>query len=128
MGKCGECGKRVASALGVPYYQRTLDSFSDKIITKTHRRSSLLWYASLDVGPDQRSSDPDFAWGGCAQEEDAVRNCAERIRLDARGISKFAHHSILTGYDLHFRLMKHWDEKERGFPCENCKERGRANA
>lgn len=128
MGKCQECGKRVAAALGVPFHERTLDSFSDKIITKSQQRSSGLWYAWLDVGPDGWASDPDFAWGGNNTEEQVVLECAARIRADARGIGKFAPHSILTGYDLHFRLMKHWAEKERGFPCKDCKERGRADA
>ena len=94
-----------------PYYKRMLDSFADGIITKVVHGDHL-WYATLDTGPYYKGFGPDFSSSGKTPEE-AVANCAAKIRADAQGTGKFAPHDILTpGYDLHFRLMKWWAEKE----------------
>lgn len=97
-----------------PYYERTLSSYADHIITKA-RPSSGGWHAVLDCGFDDGPGDPDFSphgYGGSAEE--AAARSAKVIRDDAIGIGKFAPHRILTdGYDLKFRLMKHWHRKER---------------
>lgn len=101
----------------VPYYKRTLDSFADEIITSAIRSGDgRRWYAVIDVGPKRWVSDPDFSRCGATRQE-AQRQCAQAIRNDARGIGKYAPHSLLRdGYDLHFRLMKHWAEKEAAGP------------
>jgi len=98
-----------------PFYRRTLDSFGDEIITRQSEREGGGWHAVLDCGIDSQVSDPDFSpWGYGATREEAARNCAAAIRKDAQGMGKFAPHSVLVpGYDLHFRLMRHWDKKER---------------
>lgn len=100
--------------MNTPYYERTLDSFADSIITRVHRNESRTgWYACLDVGPESYVSDPDFSTYAATRKE-AIRLCAEAIRQDAKGIGKYAPHSLLVpgDYDLHFRLMKHWAKKE----------------
>lgn len=95
----------------VPYRQRTLESFADDVITTSHRgESGRYWYAKLDVGPQKQVSDPDFSQ--CAEsEEEARAKCARTIRDDARGIGKYAPHSILVD-GLQSRLLKHWVQKE----------------
>lgn len=97
-----------------PYYERTLDSFADHIITKV-RRTDSGWHAVLDCSFKTWVSDPDFSpygYGSTALE--AANRSAKAIRDDAIGIGKHAPHKIVTpGYDLHFRLMKHWVLKER---------------
>lgn len=96
----------------VPYYQRTLDSFSDEIITRVRPSSSgTLWYVVLDRGVVDQVGDPDFSWAA-ETREDAVAQCAERIRKDAQGIGKYPHSIMVPGHDLHHRLMKHWADKE----------------
>ncbi len=96
-----------------PFYKRTLESFADETITCARpSRDGQRWYAVIDVGPQGRVSDPDFS-NCAATETEARRRCAARIRADAKGIGKYSPHSLLKpGYDLHFRLMKHWAEKE----------------
>lgn len=95
-----------------PFYERTLDSFADEIITKIACKTSAgVYYAVLDV-PDGSNIGADFSTGR-SKAEDATAACARKIRDDHRGIGKFAPHSCLQGYDLKFRLMKHWSEKER---------------
>ncbi len=111
--------RRISGPLGsrsqnVPFYERTLDSFSDEVITRTLPPSKdphSVWYAVLDVGPSRDVGDPDFATGAKTRTE-AVARAAKIIRDDARGIGKYAPHAILTGYDLKWRLMKHWADKE----------------
>ncbi|MCE6958721.1 hypothetical protein LAZ40_06630 [Cereibacter sphaeroides] len=89
---------------------RTLDSFADDIICQRSGDRN----AVLDCGFLDNISDPDFApYGYGADFAEAARNCAQWIRADARGIGKYAPHRCLTGYDLHYRLMPHWDRKER---------------
>lgn len=98
-----------------PFYKRTLDSFADHIITKAHPRNDGGWHAVLDCSFKTYVSDPDFATHGYGKDvAEAHARGAKGIRNDAKGIGKFAPHSILKdGYDLHWRLMKHWDRKER---------------
>lgn len=97
----------------IPYFDRTLDSFSDETLTKVRpsqdRRG---WYATLDVGSTQYVSDPDFSTYAENRDE-AIRLCAAKIRADAQGVGQNAPHRCLTGFDLHYRLMQHWTEKER---------------
>jgi len=94
------------------YYQRPLESFSDEIITKVrYSESTKLWYASLDIGPVQYVSDPDFARAASTKEK-AIKLCASRVRKDCEGIGRYAPH--LSEYDLNFRLKKWWAEKEQG--------------
>lgn len=97
-----------------PYYKRTLDSFADHIITRTRPHAGG-FHAVLDCGFNTYVSDPDFSPHGYGRtKEEAARKSAAAIRADAVGIGKFAPHSLLLpGYDLHFRLMKHWEMKER---------------
>jgi hypothetical protein len=99
----------------VPYYERDLASFADDIITRQARRSDGGWHAVLDCGIVSQVSDPDFSTHGYGSTRDeAASRCAHAIRQDALGIGKYAPHSVLKpGYDLSFRLMKHWDKKER---------------
>ncbi|WP_315921507.1 hypothetical protein [Mesorhizobium sp. SP-1A] len=98
-----------------PFYKRTLDSFADHIITRQRQRKDGNWHAVLDCSFDDQVSDPDFSpYGYGATREQAAERCAHAIRQDAIGIGKFAPHSVLKdGYDLHFRLMRHWEKKER---------------
>jgi antitoxin (DNA-binding transcriptional repressor) of toxin-antitoxin stability system len=97
-----------------PFYKRTLDSFADHIITRA-RAYSDGFHAVLDCGFDTYVGDPDFSPHGYGKTmEEAARRSSAAIRNDALGIGKYAPHSLLVpGYDLHFRLMKHWDMKER---------------
>lgn len=97
------------------YWERTLDSFADDIITKcTDKLSESGFYnASLDTGPNHYISDPDFACSGYGKtREEAIAKCAAAIRADSKGIGKYAPHSCFLGYDFHFRLAKYWAEKE----------------
>ncbi len=96
----------------IPYFDRTLDSFADETITKTQiGKESRSWYASLDVGPTQYISDPDFLTYANTRDE-AIRLCAAKIRAAAQGVGEHIQYRCLTGYDLHYRLMQHWSEKE----------------
>lgn len=99
----------------IPYYERTLDSFANHIITRQRQRKDGNWHAVLDCSFDGSVSDPDFSpYGYGATREQAAERCAHAIRQDAIGVGKFAPHSVLKdGYDLHFRLMRHWEKKER---------------
>ena len=99
----------------IPFYKRTLDSFADHIISRQKRRDDGGWHAVLDCGFDDYVSDPDFSPDGYgATREQAAARSANAIRQNAMGIGKNAPKSVLEdGYDLHFRLMKHWDKKER---------------
>ncbi len=100
----------------VPYYQRTLDSFADHIITKAWPRKDGSWHAVLDCSFKTSVSDPDFSPYGYGKDAaEAAAKSAKAIRNDAIGIGKFAPHSVLRAdrYDLHFRLMRHWERKER---------------
>lgn len=96
-----------------PYYERTLDSFADAVITRTIR-SERNWYAVLDTGPYCETS---LDFSTCRPTEaEAIAACAAKIRADAKGIGKYAPHGLLTPcYDLHFRLMRWWAEKEVNF-------------
>lgn len=97
----------------VPYFDRTLESFADETITKARPSQDRKgWYATLDVGPTSYVSDPDFS-SYAETREAAIRLCATKIRQDAQGIGKYAPHRCLTGYDLHYRLMEYWVNKER---------------
>jgi hypothetical protein len=102
----------------VPFYERTLDSFADDIITRVRQEEpregrETGWYAVIDFGVVSQVSDPDFSGYGATREE-AIRRTAKSIRNDAAGIGKYAPHSCFRdGYDLRWRLMKHWDVKER---------------
>jgi len=98
-----------------PFYKRTLDSFADHIITRARPRDDGSWHAILDCGFRSQVSDPDFSpYGYGKSHEEASARSAAAIRADARGIGKFAPHSLLVpGYDLHWRLMRHWEMKER---------------
>ena len=96
-----------------PFYERDLDSFDDEIITAVRCGENGLWYATLDVGSKSYVSDPDFST--CSQtREEAISACARRIRSNAKGIGSVPHGLLVPGYDLHFRLMKHWNSKECG--------------
>ena len=95
-----------------PYYERSLDSFADDVITSVRPGRNGLWYAVLDVGPNHYPGDPDFSTC-CDSNARAIAECAKKIRNDAKGVGKYAPHSILvTPYDFHFRLAKHWASKE----------------
>jgi hypothetical protein len=98
-----------------PYYQRTLDSFADHIITKARPNKDGGWHAVLDCSFKSWVSDPDFSPYGYGKDAtEAHSRSAHAIRNDAIGIGKYAPHAILKDcYDLHWRLMKHWDRKER---------------
>lgn len=98
--------------MSLPFYERSLDSFSDETITHVHPSDSgVLWYATLDASPQARwPGSPDFS--RCAgSREAAIEACARAIRDDAQGIGKYAPHTILTGYGL-FQLRRHWEKKE----------------
>jgi hypothetical protein len=98
-----------------PYYQRTLDSFADHIISKARPRKDGGWHAVLDCSFKTYVSDPDFSTHGYGKDAaEAHARSAKGIRDDAIGIGKYAPHAILKdSYDLHWRLMRHWDRKER---------------
>lgn len=99
----------------IPFHKRTLDSFADHIITKARPRKDGAWHAVFDCSFVIWVSDPDFATYGHAKDAaEAHARCAKGIRDNAKGIGKFAPHSIFKdSYDLHWRLMKHWSLKER---------------
>ena len=96
------------------FYERTLHSFADSVITKVRRsHDGTLWTAVLDCGETHYPSDPDFATTAPTRLR-AVRFCAYTIRRNAQGIGKYAPHSILVpGYDFHWRLAKYWAKKEK---------------
>lgn len=94
-----------------PYYQRTLDDFPDDIIVRARQSTTpggTYWYAVLNSPRNSRGySMPDFSTCATTREE-AIRKCADVIRKDALGIGKYAPHSCLLGYDLHWTLCKYW--------------------
>lgn len=91
-----------------PFYERTLDSFSDAVITSARQgNDSTLWYAVLDWGARSYPSDADFSTCASTREE-AVALCAAKIRDDQKGIGKYAPHDL----DM-WRLCEHWVSKER---------------
>jgi hypothetical protein len=74
--------------------------------------------AWLDCGLQSTVSDPDFSTYGCGSSfEEAAQRCAQAIRLNAAGKMTDSTgktrrvHGCLTGYDLHYRLMPHWERK-----------------
>ena len=96
----------------VPFWEKGLDDYPDDIIVRA-RQSGNGWYAVLDSGFGSGVGDPDFSTYGGTREQ-AVANCARTVRNDAKGIGKFAPHSILVQpYSLHFQLCKHWELKQR---------------
>jgi len=98
---------------------RTLDSFDDETIVKV-RQSSNLWYAQLEYGDAEiYPSYPDFST--CANtRESAIKQCADKLRNDAIGIGKYAPHSILTRYELHYVLFPQWEKKELAHCDADC--------
>ncbi len=93
--------------------RRSIDSFSDHIITRQFGVRNGNWAAVLDTGINPYVSDPDFISYG-ASAADAANKCAFLIRRNAQGIGKYAPRQALeVGYDLHYRLMRHWEKKER---------------
>ena len=90
--------------------ERGIDDFADDIIT----RHSIKGRAVLDVGFRDWVSDPDFAPSGYGTDFAASSKvCAGAIRRNARGEGTRAPYGCLEGYDLRYRLMPHWDRKER---------------
>ncbi len=86
------------------FYARPLASFTDETITTCRpNKAGDLWYAILDVGPKTWPADPDYSTCRDTREE-AVRDCAIRIRAHVE--------KRIGGYDLGWRLKKHWVEKE----------------
>jgi hypothetical protein len=97
-----------------PYYQRTLDSFADHIITRGRPQKDGGWHVVLDRGFNVTESLDFSPYGYGKDAAEAAANSAKAIRNDAIGIGKYAPHPLLQpGYDLHWRLMKHWERKER---------------
>ena len=91
----------------IPFYERTVDSFSDEAMTRVSQASHGGWYACLDWGPHDGPGQPDFAT--CAgSEQEARRYCAAKVR---KSITE-GKRSCFYDYDLHFKLMKHWVSKE----------------
>lgn len=103
------------SEKSLPYYERNLDSYADHIICFVRQNREGHWRAVLDCGLTSDPADPDFASHGYGRSmEEAAKRCADVVRADALGIGKFAPHSVLVpGYELHFKLMRHWAKKER---------------
>ncbi|MFO1027771.1 MAG: hypothetical protein U1E70_21550 [Acetobacteraceae bacterium] len=97
----------------VPFDERTLDSFADEIIVRAEPAADGRWRAVLDVGLWRFNGDPEFASTDTSREA-AVARCAQTIRDDARGIGRYAPHTLLSpkGYDFRFRLCRHWVTKE----------------
>lgn len=93
------------------YYNRTLDSFADEIITRCSGPTNGWYHAVLDRGPYDISFDF-AAYGYGRTREEAIARCASEIRRDARGIGKFAPHDCFRGYTFRFQLCKYWSEKE----------------
>jgi hypothetical protein len=109
--------KRKEAPKEIPDYERNLDSWTNEIITRTFQsRDKSYWYAVLDMADMNPYYNPDFLT--CTnKEEDVIRLCAVKIRLDALGIGKYAPRDLLKdGYYLHFKLNPHWEEKEK---CKN---------
>ena len=96
--------------LSIKYYspgKRTLDDFADTIICRSTSRGR----AVLDTGFYEEVSDPDFAPSGYGADfETSAKNCGTRIREAALDGNRYG---CLRGYDLHYRLMRHWDRKEK---------------
>lgn len=96
----------------LPFYERSLDSFADEIITRV--RSSLdgeRYYAVLNAPYESRIT-TDFSTCRPTPEL-AVAACAAKIRQDHLGTGKYAPHACLQGYTLKFVLMKYWAELEQ---------------
>lgn len=91
---------------------RSLDSFSDAIITRTSLTSDKKGYnAFLDSGFGFHSwQHPDFAWSGETREI-AIERCARQIRRYANDPKLAAEYGIVSGEHLE-RLKRHWERKE----------------
>lgn len=87
--------------------KRTLDDFADTIICT----STSSGRAVLDTGFYDTVSDPDFSPSGHGADfAIAAKNCGTRIREAAQDGKRYG---CLHGYDLQYRLMYHWDRKEK---------------
>lgn len=95
-----------------PFYQRTLDSFADDIITEVRQGGRGLWYAAADFRANPRTHS-DFANAGSTREE-AVARCAAAMRQSARGENPKGYRcGELEGYMLHWHHMALWAQKEQ---------------
>jgi hypothetical protein len=95
-----------------PFYERSLDSFADEIITQVAQSNDGLYYAWLARPPGSYIT-ADFS--ACrTTAEQAIAHCAAKIRQDHLGIGRYAPHRCLSdGYTLRFVLMKYWAELEQ---------------
>ncbi len=86
------------------FYDRPLASFADETITTCRpNKAGDLWYAILDVGPKTWPADPDYST--CRDSAAAaIKDCADKIRANVE--------TRIGGYDMGWRLKKHWVEKE----------------
>ncbi len=92
------------------YYDRHLDSWENEVITRAEKGRSG-WYACLDARGIKTGWPQDFAQGA-ENKKDAIRFCAIRIRLSARGENTSRPHPDLNGYTLHYQLAEYWRKKE----------------
>ena len=101
---------RWETSLKTPYDDRTLHSWENEVITRAYKGSSG-WYACLDARGIKTGWPQDFAQGA-ENKKDAIRFCAIRIRLAARGENTSRPHPDLNGYTLHYQLAEYWRKKE----------------
>ncbi len=86
---------------------RTINDFADAIICRRGSGTR----AVLDTGFYDQVSDPDFAPSGYGDDfESSSKSCGTRIREAAQDANRYR---CLKGYDLNYRLMRHWDRKEK---------------
>jgi hypothetical protein len=86
---------------------RTLADFPDEIICRRSGDNG----AVLDTGFNDSVSDPDFSPSGHGKNyTESSKNCGRRIREAALDPDRYG---CLKGYDLNYRLMRHWDRKEK---------------
>jgi len=103
-----------------PYWDRELDSWENRAITRTSKSdSSGLWYASLD-SRGYKYCGLDFSTC-CQTKEDAIRLCALKLRLDNLGIGKYAPHDDL-GKSLYYHST-YWIKKEYRYNSSIIKKR-----
>ena len=92
-----------------PWYERTLNSFANNIITRASKGKTC-WYASLDNRALTYAFPPDFSTGADTRE-DAIRFCSLKLRLDALGVGKYAPHNVFKSIDF-WNLKDFWRKKE----------------
>lgn len=98
------------------FWDRSVESFSDAIITTVRETTPGVWYAVVDVRGTRfpHHFHADFSTGA-ATPEDAVARCADKVRADLRGEGRWA--PRFRDIDL-FYLKQWWEQKEQGMEIQ----------